>query len=270
MATMEDQYNKKSNQGALIGNWVEERALKADTGEPRYRQWEDSIGEDGPRDDSGPQGPTQRWTKGGEKADQNDSFGRCFLHDDRDDYSTVKSFNETSYENPKNLTGNKVTREYRAVGEGAKARLTQQEMWDLASKAAEEQAEQENQNILDEPLVSTQQEAFQAPPPGAYKKVIGSRVMRTRDGRDIPNDTRDITFLRETGIRGPDTRLDYKDVSNEKEENDLYKTEAISFYTAAPAIGGTQGFAGRTGQQNFRKSSKYSVPIEYSREVEKE
>lgn len=270
MATMEDQYNKKNNKSALMGNWVEERALGEVTGEERYRQWEDSIGEDGPRDDSGPQGPTRRWTKGGEKADQNDSFSRCFLHLDRDDYATIKSFNESTYENPETLKGPKVTREYRPVGDGTRQRLTQQEMWDLAAKNAEEQAEQENQNILDEPLVSTQQESFQAPPPGAYKKEIGSRVMRTRDGRDIPNDTRDVTFLVETGIRAPDTRQNYQDASNIEEENDLYKTEQITFYSAETGIGGTQGFAGRTGKTNFGRNSSFSVPIEYASAPEKE
>ena len=56
-------------------------------------------------------------------------------------------------------------------------------MWDAATKAAEQQAEEENASVLEEPMVSTAQEAFQGPPPGAYKKVIGSRVMKTRDGR---------------------------------------------------------------------------------------
>ena len=46
------------------GNWVEERVLMHNTGEPRYNRWEDSIGEEGPRDNSI---VAKRWTKGGKK-----------------------------------------------------------------------------------------------------------------------------------------------------------------------------------------------------------
>jgi len=273
MATMEDQYNKKENKGALIGNWVEERALAADTGEARYQQWEDSIGEEGPRDDSV---ITKRWTKGGEKADQNDSFRRCFVHLDRDEYSDIKSFYESSFENPSKMVGPHVMREYRDVGQGTRSRLSQQEMWDLAKQSAEQQAEQENQNILDEPIVSTTQEAYQAPPPGAYKKPIGQRVMRTRDGRDIPGDTRDITFLVETGIRNPDTRLEYKDASSLDElkgahGGDLYTSQAITHYSAPKTIG-TDHYQGRTGQTNFGRThdKAFSMPIEFTSASEKE
>merc|ERR1712146_821062 len=98
MATMEDQYNKCDNTGCLIGNWVEERVLNENTGETRYRRWEDSIGEEGPRDDSI---VGTRWTKGGEKADQNDSYTRCFLHRDREEYADAKTFNESTYTDPK-------------------------------------------------------------------------------------------------------------------------------------------------------------------------
>lgn len=272
MATMEDQYNKMrkagDQSGCLIGNWVEERVLMSNTGEARYRRWEDSIGEEGPRDDSI---VGKRWTKGGEKADRNDSYNRCFVHYDRDEYANVQSFNESSYVDPKKCTG---PREYRDVGQGARSRLTQQEMWEMATAAAEQQAEEENRNVLEEPLVSTAQEAFQAPPSGAYKKVIGARVMKTRDGRDIPKDSRDLTFLRETGIRHPEQGLNTCDVSNvehmpEAHAGDLYSSKAVTFYSAPVARGGEQGFAGRAGTTNYARDDKFSVPIEYSREKEK-
>jgi hypothetical protein len=269
---MEDQYNKKENKGALIGNWVEERALHHDTGETRYRQWEDSVGEEGPRDDSV---VGKRWTKGGEKADQNDSFRRCFVHMDRDEYGDIQTFYESSFKNPEKEKGPGVTREYRSVGEGTRSRLSQEEMWDLAKKSAEEQAEQENQNILDEPLVSTTQEAYQAPPPAAYTKPLGKRVMRTRDGRDIPDDTRDLTFLVESGIRHPDTRLEYKDASNTEEPpaqhaGDLYNSVAITHYTA-PKLIGTDHYQGRTGKTNFGRphNESFSMPIEFTTATQK-
>lgn len=271
MATMEDQYNKCDSKGCLIGNWVEERVLEHNTGEARYQKWENSIGEEGPKDDSV---VGRRWTKGGEKADQNDSYTRCFVHMDRDDYSQVKSFNESSYQDPKKDIG--APRRYESVGQGARSRLTEQEMWDLAAKDAEEQAEAENRGVLEEPLVSTAQEAFQAPPPGAYKKPLGARVMKTRDGRDIPKDTRDLTFLRETGIRQPEQNICTQDVGNVGDlpdhiQGDLYSSKAISFYNMqeAQVRGGEQGFAGRTTSANFARSSKFSVPIEYSADKEK-
>ena len=143
--------------------------------------------------------------------------------------------------------------------------------------AAEQQAEQENLSVLEEPMVSTQQEAFQAPPSGAYKKVIGMRVMRTRDGRDIPKDTRDLEFLRETGIRNPAQHLETSDVSNldgmpdvhDMEKQGLYNSVPITFYTAGGGRGGKQGHAGRQGKISFARDNKYSVPIEYSKEREK-
>jgi len=269
MATMEDQYNKCENKGALIGNWVEERVLHENTGETRYRRWEDSIGEEGPRDDSI---VGKRWTKGGEKADQNDSYTRCFVHRDREEYADAKTFSEFTYTDPKKATG---PREYRDVGQGSRTRLTQQEMWELATRAAEQQAEEENRNVLEEPISSTTQEAYQAPPPGAYKKSIGSRVMKTRDGRDIPKDTRDLTFLTETGIRGPEQMLNTNDVGNadaipRQNVGDLYTSQAITYYSADVGTGGVQGFNGRTGNTNFGKESTFSVPIEYTSQPEKE
>lgn len=268
MATMEDQFNKQENKGCLIGNWQEERVLFQNTGETRYKRWEDSIGEEGPRDDSV---VSKRWTKGGEKADQNDSYTRCFVHMDREDYANVKSFNESSYTDPKKTTG---PREYRDVGVGQRTRLTEQEMWELATRAAEQQAEEENRNVLEEPISSTAQEAFQAPPPGAYKKVIGARVMKTRDGKDIPKDSRDLVFLRETGIRNPEQMQETYDVANEGEvpaqnAGDLYTSQAITFYTAAPGMAGVQGFGGRTGGTDFGKNIKFSVPIEICADKEK-
>jgi len=270
MATMEDQYNKKENKGSLIGNWVEERALQETTGVFRYQEWEDSIGEEGPRDDSV---VTQRFTKGGEKADQNDTFNRCFSHMDHEEYGDMKTFSEDTFKNPTKQGG---YRQYKDVGQGSRTRLTQQEMWDLATQQAEQQADEENRNMMEEPLVSTQQESFQVPPGGAYKKPIGQRVMNTRDNRAIPNDTRDLTFLVETGIRMPDTRLDYQDVSNMPEpqgahKGDLYNSQAVTFYSADVGRGNmVQGFAGRTGSTKFGKASTFSTPIEYASQSEKE
>ena len=143
--------------------------------------------------------------------------------------------------------------------------------------AAEQQAEMENASVLEEPMVSTQQEAFQAPPAGAYKKVLGMRVMRTRDGRDIPKDTRDLDFLRETGIRNPDQHLETQDVANlegmpdvhNMEKQGLYDSVPITFYTASVGRGGEQGHAGRQGKTSFARNDGYSVPIEYSKDKEK-
>jgi len=91
-------------------------------------------------------------------------------------------------------------------------------------------------------------------------------------------DTRDLTFLIETGIRHPDQHLDTSDVSNldgmpavhaMNGKSDLYNSVPITFYTGAPGIGGAQGHAGRTGRTVFKRDDKFSVPIEYSKEMEK-
>lgn len=175
------------------------------------------------------------------------------------------------------MKGARVQREYRDKGQGHRETLTQQEMWEVAAKAAEAQAEQEHKNVLEEPMSSTAQEAFQAPPPGAYTKPIGQRVMKTRNARDIPNDTRDIQFLVEAGIRQPDTRINYSDVGNGTDYHlpecgkDLYNSTAITFYNAPVSHGGTQGFSGRKGHTDNRKTGNtISTPIEYCTVPEKD
>ena len=147
-------------------------------------------------------------------------------------------------------------------------------MWELATQEAEEEAVQ-SRILQQEPMVSTQQESFKAPPPSVYTKPIGSRVMNTRDLRPIPKDTRDLTFLVETGIRAPHTRMDYTDIGNLVQPEgphtgDLYTSQAITFYSAEPGRGGQQGFAGRTGKASFPKCTTYSTPVEFSYQKEKE
>eukprot|EP00658_Telonema_sp_P-2_P050060 TRINITY_DN3811_c0_g1_i10.p1 TRINITY_DN3811_c0_g1~~TRINITY_DN3811_c0_g1_i10.p1 ORF type:complete len:100 (-),score=5.11 TRINITY_DN3811_c0_g1_i10:253-552(-) len=99
--------------------------------------------------------------------------------------------------------------------------------------------------------------------------------MRTRDGHNIPNDTRDMQFLIETGIRGPDVQVNRCDVSAIPEANTarahLYHDQAITFYSAAQGKGKiTDSTYGRRGQENFKSSRTFSTPIEYTYKSEKE
>ena len=48
-----------------------------------------------------------------------------------------------------------------ATGVGTRTAQRDADMWDAATKAAEQQAEEENASVLEEPMVSTAQEAFQ-------------------------------------------------------------------------------------------------------------
>merc|ERR1719424_1954519 len=88
----------------------------------------------------------------------------------------------------------------------------------------------------EDPYRTSTMDAQHHPPYEAYQKKLGQRVMQTRDGHQLPNDSRDIQFLVETGIRGPDTQIN--------------KTVDLSY--------------GRKNTDNFQKSSQFSTPIECS------
>ena len=92
----------------------------------RYNRWEDSIGEEGPRDDSI---VGKRFTKGGQKASNDDTNTRCFVHMDREDYADIKTCNETAYCNPAEVDG---PRQYRNVGTGTRGAMSEQDMWQQA------------------------------------------------------------------------------------------------------------------------------------------
>jgi len=274
MATMEDQFNKKEDKGCLIGNWVEERALGEHTGERRYYQWEDSIGPEGPKNDLV---MDTRWASGGEKADQNDSYRRCFIHRDNQPYDeSMKGFSDAIYQDP-GKDRPELQFEYRAAPGGMRQSQAEQDMWDEATEEmkADQQYKAENAGSED-PYRTSTMDAQHHPPYEAYQKKLGQRVMQTRDGHQLPNDSRDIQFLVETGIRGPDTQINKTDpfakqavVSAAK--TDLYNDAAITFYSAPRGVNKIVDLSyGRKNTDNFQRSAQFSTPIECSHLPEKE
>eukprot|EP00656_Telonema_subtile_P000564 TRINITY_DN10258_c0_g1_i5.p1 TRINITY_DN10258_c0_g1~~TRINITY_DN10258_c0_g1_i5.p1 ORF type:complete len:103 (-),score=15.84 TRINITY_DN10258_c0_g1_i5:232-540(-) len=92
--------------------------------------------------------------------------------------------------------------------------------------------------------------------------------MRTRDGHNIPNDSRDLQFLVETGIRAPDALLHRSDVFSKQEVLDqagvdVYKDQAVTFYSAGQGkTNMCDTTYGRRGTADYKKSSSFSKPIE--------
>lgn len=274
MATMEDQFNKKEDKGCLIGNWVEERALGDHTGERRYFQWEDSIGPEGPKTQNV---MDTRWAGGGAKADQNDSYRRCFIHRDNQPYDeTMKGFTDAIYQDPSKPRP-ELQYEYRTNSGGLRNTQTDQTMWEEATEEMklDQQYKSENAGAAN-PYTTTTMESQQAPPQEAYHKRLGQRVMRTRDGHDLPNDSRDLQFLVESGIRGPDTQLDKTDAFAKQNvvanaQTDLYNDTAITFYSAKQGPNKMIDLSfGRKGTSDFKKNSGFSTPIECYTKPEKE
>jgi len=99
--------------------------------------------------------------------------------------------------------------------------------------------------------------------------------MRTRDGHNLPNDSRDLTFLVETGIRAPDVLIERSDVFAHQETldevgTDLYGSQAITFYSANQGKTSMHDtIFGRRGTEDNRRDAKFSTPIEFCTQSEK-
>eukprot|EP00965_Chrysotila_dentata_P228871 6196855-Pleurochrysis_carterae.AAC.2 len=70
------EYNKEVGTGdkTLVGNWVEERALRDEVDSGRYKLWTDPTPD--------PQAPQQSFTKTTSRPDGSDTFRRTIAHDD--------------------------------------------------------------------------------------------------------------------------------------------------------------------------------------------
>ncbi|WZN61564.1 hypothetical protein HKI87_04g30990 [Chloropicon roscoffensis] len=160
-------YNKYQNQGVLVGNWVEEHALKTSTGTHRYEAWvaaeQESVY------------PKHL------KASSMETFGRVFEHSDNLHSKDWITHNHSTH--------------CHSQGNYREQALQGKRSTRMMKKALEE--------ALQEPDKEPEKPNFETSQRATYKEndlkglVIGARVMKTQDGKPVK---RDHVFLAESKI----------------------------------------------------------------------
>ncbi|CAG9462990.1 unnamed protein product [Pedinophyceae sp. YPF-701] len=186
-------YNLVGDEGTLMGNWVEERALCEASGNTRYKSW---LGANAEK-------PKTVYATRVKKPDYFDSFQRVFeqvWHEDiaagyEYQFSGKDSDHFTSTHNADFL--NPATRggpcQYRTIPKYGRRELARQK--EAAAAAAEELASR--QQHAPEPALTTYRAEHCGPESGALRETVGRRITRDRDGRPA---RRDGTWLAESGL----------------------------------------------------------------------
>ncbi len=165
------EFNKCENQGTLVGNWVEEHALKDLTGSFRYKAWVDHKNVEG--DSVYPKHLT---------ASRMETFGRVFEHSDK-------------LESADWITHNHYT--YSGLMKGAyrEPKLAGKRMSATMKKAKKEAMAEPPIEVVKPDFTTTCRAAFTENDLTGLE--IGARVMKTQDGLPVK---RDHVFLSETKI----------------------------------------------------------------------
>jgi len=174
-------YNKKEIEECLVGNWVEERALKSGTGVFRYQPWVK---------DSTPGAVYPDQVDATKEISGMPTFPRVLEHSDRLEPSEWETHNYTAYRDPASRSDDmRVYSNPKKQGARTTAMLAK-------LKAIADIPEPEEK--LPPQLTSTKQEAYTAKP--IDRDNLGASVMKTQDGIPIPPSARDLTFRAELGM----------------------------------------------------------------------
>mmetsp|Transcript_26845 Transcript_26845/g.69016 ORF Transcript_26845/g.69016 Transcript_26845/m.69016 type:complete len:208 (-) Transcript_26845:473-1096(-) len=182
-----DTYNKKDDQGCLIGNWVEERALQDTTGTFRHKF-----------DD-----PNPRFVRSQMRPDEEDTHARTIFHTNREEAGALETANQNRYADPK-VIGQDAGKglAYKAELKGARAKMMEKGFLEAAKQVEEEEVEGAGVTLSEERfLESTTGTAFRGAV--ADPEEVGRRIMKTQDMEPIPAESVDVTFLRENNLRDP-------------------------------------------------------------------
>lgn len=262
-------YNKFDPQGALIGNYVEERALQDSTGCHRYPKWVDPSTTSESIYAQKTIAPKHKGT-----------FDRVFHHSDNLVPSEWVSQNSHTYKGPERKDLD--MRNVRVVTQG---RREQRELERLYQQAAQLPADESLPPFMD----TEQRTAYTPKDMTGFK--IGAKVMKTQDGLDTVK--RDPTFLAEAEIipRATVDRLMNSDsmgvtirpsnLTEEEEEQGektpYYKDLGVSVYSdavLADAYKGTHVFGTKTiagTGSPFARNCDFSKPMsEYNKVVDDE
>mmetsp|Transcript_2770 Transcript_2770/g.10046 ORF Transcript_2770/g.10046 Transcript_2770/m.10046 type:complete len:237 (+) Transcript_2770:4375-5085(+) len=168
-------YNKCDEQGALVGNWVEERALRGGTGIFRYQEWV--------KDDGGKSVYAQQTT-----SEAMETFPRVLEHSDRLESHEWQTHNQAMF--PENRE-----RELRVYSDPKKLGLRNTAA--LATLREQANALPPSDPVAPTPA-STMRDAYTTPPLDTSN--LGKSVMKTLDLVPIPAEARDATFRSELGM----------------------------------------------------------------------
>jgi len=242
-------YNKKDIHTALVGNWVEERALEADTGIFRYQGW---VGE-------GPQTDTV-YAEKVSKPEAVPTHNRVIVHSNRLESTEWKTATQTVFQKPADRQAD--LRQYSATNKvGVRTAAM------LAALSAQAAVAPPGDTIAPT-TESTARESFKAY--DLTGMTIGARVMKSQDGVAIPAAECDFTFRAESGMSKKGNidaiRVPTVDAMGRLEAaGGLYEDAPVTVYTEKVGTGQypNESFFGTRakGPNPFAKNSDYSKPI---------
>jgi len=240
-------YNKADIHGALVGNWVEERALEASTGVFRYKEW---VKADNQQVDS------VYATKVG-APESISTYARALEHSDRLEAKEWETSNQAVFQAPAQRESDlRVYVDPKRVGVRTTAMLKM-----LQAEAAVPPPEPP----LEKYLESTKQASYQAY--DLTGVVVGQKVMKTSDNVVIPEASKDATFRAEAGIIKKDVidRLGTAPVPPETFAENYTDATPISLYSQRAQEGKFPSNvifgSDIKGPNPFAKTSEFSKPI---------
>lgn len=168
------------NQSTLVGNWVEERALKSTTGTYRYREWVDISSEATlyPKETNRVPDPTS---------------ARVIAHADSLPPTAYATHTHETFRDP-TTQGDKQHRRYLPAGEAVGKRTAAKMAAMMREAAAEPEVAAPKTDFT-----TTSAAAFDVKPRDATLP-LGRRVMRTQDGVEVPTGALDRKFQAELGL----------------------------------------------------------------------
>lgn len=243
----------------LMGNWVEEKALKAATGVSRVQSWVPPV-------DPNDTAVYAVHTSGPEFVPTNE---RCFIHTIAADHQPYLSHFTEMYKDPVSRQGEPV----KYISETQKVGTrTDRMMQQFMAQAAVEPVVAETKTDF----TTTKQASYTQQDMSQVK--VGLRVMKTQDGVELGLLDRDAVFLAEHGMdtkerldRARLGQLDTAAVTGHYAGNEaysVYSQEAeLEQYPSGLATTGTAP----KGPNPFGKNCKFSKPIgDFTKDVTEE
>ena len=192
----------KDLHATLVGNWVEERQLEADTGVFRYKPWVEELRE--PRMDASATGARPARTVIDRRSPAK-THDRVVAHSERLESSAWTSDAKTSHADPSTRSGAPFDFG-EAVGPRRAAALAR-----MLAEASVEPPARPNDHAMgshgERGVASVTRSDYDVDAMTVHHARLGARVMYTQDGVYIPPSARDATFASET-LRKPKGLVD--------------------------------------------------------------
>mmetsp|Transcript_131584 Transcript_131584/g.319759 ORF Transcript_131584/g.319759 Transcript_131584/m.319759 type:complete len:516 (+) Transcript_131584:166-1713(+) len=232
---MSTSYNKRSK-GARVGNWVEEEALREATGTARYEEWvKDDMGD-------------TRIVKSMGVDKRTDTNSRVMFHSDHVESKDMRSTSRDTHNPDKYASG---YGDASALGPRA-ARI--------AAKLEEEATRPAPERKYETAWETTSGSTFTQHVDAAYTEKKGRRVMRTIDGKDLPDGCRDDEFLQANAIGHVRAKLSQEEAASMLPRGDYLGQAPVTLYSQRLGEGAFPASAA-TGSNPFARSSAFTADI---------